>query len=83
MIRFVWIVFLILFVNIHATATIAPSGGRMRSVFSEKSSTEQEKEKPGSRMSGYLKADYLVYLVLIASGAYILIRKRKSKNIHL
>lgn len=83
MIRFILTIFLILFVNLHTMADVIPSGEGMRSVLSEKNSAEIAKDKKKNKVLNYLRADYLVYLVLITSGAYILIRKRKSKNIHL
>ncbi|MBK5720509.1 hypothetical protein JGH11_06460 [Dysgonomonas sp. Marseille-P4677] len=83
MMRFILIMFLIVYTGVHVAATeLMPSGEGMRTAFREKNSEEKERRKKEKKISGYLRADYLVYLVMISSGAYILIR-RKSKNIHL
>lgn len=81
--RFILIIFLILFVNIYTIGAIVPNEQKMRSVINGDFSANKEKEESGNKILNYLRVDYYVYLILLTGGAYILIRKRKSSNLHL
>lgn len=79
---FIFILFFILSLATQAQTEINPSAEEMRPALVDEVPAQTEKNKERG-LSNYLRADYIFYLLLIGSGAFLLIRKRKSKNIDL